>query len=106
MGGSALGQGQLESLLGDVRPPLPAPALFDKSKARSLVQMPCRVQALEGPEVGPGVSVGATEVHGGADASMAYALPMQRVGHDEPAQMRPLVCRMHTVDGERAFDAP
>ena len=102
----ALGERQLETLFGDIRSPLRAAVLFGKSKTGLFVQMPCRVQALKGPEVNPWIFAAAAEVHGGMQESSAYSPSTEFVRHDEPAEMSPLVCRMHPINGDGALDAP
>lgn len=97
---------QLKPLLGDIRPPLRAAVLFKKSKTRPFVQMPCRMQALKGPEINSWISVAAAEVQGSMQESSAHSPSTEFVGHDEPAEMSPLVRRMHPINGDGALDAP
>ena len=96
---------QLEALLGDSGAPLRAALLVHQPKAELLVQVPCRVEAFECPEMNPVVPPGPAEPDGRREQSVSDACAAHLVRRDEPAQVCAISVRMRTVDGDRALDS-
>ena len=98
-------QGAVRNAAPRLRSPLGAAMLFNERKPGPFIEMPRGVKPRKSPEVDTRVFVVATKVHGSVDQLIADALAAERVGEDEPSEMRSRLRHVRPVDGDTAFDA-